>query len=172
MAYSPQSFEVTTFVTAAHMNQFETNIRDHAHGSLGVSGSNLVAHISDISSRNTSAVSANGDIASIEFSDVSPGDRVQVNARATVQNGGSAIAIILNVVASGTSNVTFYDNKSDIEDYEGIVAANAYRTRALAGMAKINSGGTLKLIFALTSGGLCSIAANDGQLQAVLFRMM
>lgn len=38
MAYTPQSFNLGQVLTAAQVQQLETNIRDHPHGSSGVSG--------------------------------------------------------------------------------------------------------------------------------------
>lgn len=174
MAYSPQSFSVGQVLTKAQCDQIEINIRDHAHGSLGVSGSNLYTLLNEVSSRNTAVVSGTSNLlASIVISSVIPGDRIFLAAQATISKGAGTSQVEMRVeTSSGTCNVAFYNNLTTFGVYRGLVSSGDLNTYSTAAIGKVNSAGTFVANLFPISGGNISVGADGGQIYGLLFRAL
>lgn len=151
MAYSVQSFAVGQVLTSPEMNQVETNIRDHAHGSAGVGGVPLFSmQRSEISNEGTGVtVPLNGSaiICTASVGNVVRGDRIHVCAYMSGTKGTTpGLDQLLIEQASGTAGIKGYHNTLESIFGETYHAnGSTFGNFSIAGILKVNSTGHLSL---------------------------
>lgn len=169
MAYSPQSFEVLTVLTTAQMNQVETNIRDHVHGSnsvIGLSVGGLIrAEVIMVNSGTTTIPGSTVTLMTCSIGPVTSGDLLTVALHTRLVKGATGGVTGIRMDGPQTEfgqNIGFF-----LDEFEA--SANANLRKAYYGQGRITSniGGTTLLLKGNSAGS--DTTCNSGNLQMSVF---